>query len=72
MKNMQELLEEFHCYRPDISYVQGMTYPATILLLVTLDKFVAFKCFCNLIVANEMLRSLYSFDLRKVLLALRR
>ena len=68
MKNMQELLEEFHCYRPDISYVQGMTYPATILL----DKFVAFKCFCNLIVANEMLRSLYSFDLRKVLLALRR
>lgn len=66
LSNMQEMLEEFHCYRPDISYVQGMTYPAAILLLVTLDKFVAFKCFCNIIVSNELLRSLYSFDLKKV------
>lgn len=63
---MQELLELFHCYRPDISYVQGMTYPATILLLVSLDAFLAFRCFCNLVVVNEMMRSLYSFNLKKV------
>jgi len=65
---LQSLLEEFHCYRSDIIYVKGMTYPATLLLLTTLDKFVAFKCFCNLVVANEMVRSLYSFNLKKVLL----
>jgi hypothetical protein len=56
----------FHCYRPDISYVQGMTYPAAILLLVTLDKYKAFKYFCNLAVANELIRNLYSFNLKKV------
>jgi hypothetical protein len=43
-----------------------MTYPAAILLIVTTDKYKAFKCFCNLIVANEFSRNLYSFNIKRV------
>lgn len=41
----------FHIYRPDVSYVQGMTYPAIVLTLIV-GKYKAFAIFCNLIVGN--------------------
>mgnify|MGYP003463552051 CR=1 FL=1 len=40
IQDLHEILRSFHCYRPEISYVQGMTYPAGILLMV-LDKYKA-------------------------------
>lgn len=46
-EDMVLLLMLYHLHRPDISYVQGMTYPLAILLAV-LDKFEAFRSFCNI------------------------
>ena len=65
--DLQEILEVLHSYRPDISYVQGMTYPAGILLMV-LDKYKAWECCCNVILTNEVVYNLYTFNLEKVAL----
>jgi TBC1 domain family member 14 len=45
---LKETLEAFAQYRPDIGYVQGMSYLAAILLLY-LDPFPAFCGLCNLL-----------------------
>lgn len=58
---MQEILEIFHLLRPDISYVQGMTYPVIILTMVV-GKIEAFKIFSNLILCNKFFRNMYSFE----------
>jgi hypothetical protein len=56
-----ELLEIFHIYRPDVSYVQGMTYPAIVLNLIV-GRYKAFDIFANLIIANDFFRRLYTFE----------
>jgi hypothetical protein len=61
---MTLLLMLFHLHRPNISYVQGMTYPLAILLAV-LDPFEAFKCFCN-IMSTEFVNTLFCFDIQNV------
>jgi hypothetical protein len=48
-------------YRPDVSYVQGMTYPAIVLNLIV-GKYKAFDIFSNLIVGNDFFRRLYTFE----------
>lgn len=42
------LLAAYVCYRPDVGYVQGMSYIAAILLL-NMEHYDAFICFANLI-----------------------
>jgi len=45
---MKDVLEAYVSYRPDIGYVQGMSYLAAVLLLY-LDPFPAFVCMANLL-----------------------
>jgi hypothetical protein len=45
---LHRVLDAYVCYRPDIGYVQGMSYLAAILLLY-LDDFTAFTCLANLL-----------------------
>jgi len=54
-------LEIFHVFRPDVSYIQGMTYPAIILIPVV-GKIKAFNIFCNLILGNNFFRKVYSME----------
>ncbi|KHJ46764.1 TBC domain protein [Trichuris suis] len=42
------ILSAYACYRPDVGYVQGMSFVAAVLLL-NLDHFEAFVAFCNLL-----------------------
>lgn len=51
----------FHLYRPDISYVQGMTYPIIVLTIVV-GKVKAFQMFSNLVLTNSFFRKLYMFE----------
>ena len=55
-----EVLELLHIYRPDMSYVQGMTYPTIVLVLVT-GRTQAFTIFTNLVLSNPFFRRLYCF-----------
>ena len=45
---LQRILEAFTMHRPDIGYVQGMSYVAAVLLLY-MDEHSAFISFCNMI-----------------------
>lgn len=45
---LHRVLDAYVCYRPDIGYVQGMSYLAAILLLY-LDDSAAFSCLANLL-----------------------
>ncbi len=47
-EDLEQVLEAFVINRPDIGYVQGMSYIAGMLLLV-MDKFKAFVCLSNII-----------------------
>lgn len=51
----------FHLYRPDISYVQGMTYPIIVLTIIV-GKVKAFRIFANLVLTNPFFRQLYMFE----------
>ena len=58
---VKEILQIFHIYRPDVSYVQGMTYPVIVLDLLV-GKYRAFVIFANLIVGNIFFRRLFTFE----------
>ncbi|XP_023021601.1 TBC1 domain family member 12 [Leptinotarsa decemlineata] len=45
---LHSLLAAYVCYRPDVGYVQGMSYIAAILIL-NMEPFDAFICFANLL-----------------------
>ena len=45
---LHELLGTYACYRPDVGYIQGMSFIAAVLLLNT-DPEDAFVCFANLL-----------------------
>ena len=62
---LNDLLEVFASYRPDIGYVQGMAYLGAILIL-HLGTYKAFETFANMICKSEMLRTFYSFDLTAI------
>jgi len=59
-EDLEQVLEAFVVCRPDIGYVQGMSYIAGMLLLV-MDKFKAFVCMCSL-VSNWMLLPFFRGD----------
>jgi len=67
---LQYLLELFHFARPDIGYVQGLAYPASMLLMY-MDRYHAFKCLVNLIACRPFLKNLYKFKLEEVRLVCR-
>ena len=52
-ENLREILRIFVVTRPDIGYVQGLSYIAGI-LLTQMDKFQAFTCFCNIILSPNI------------------
>ena len=56
----------FSLYRPDLGYVQGMSYVAASILLHCNDELTTFKCLANLLNREEMLYNFYSFDMEKV------
>lgn len=45
---LHSLLAAYVCYRPDVGYVQGMSYIAAILIL-NMEQYDAFICFANLL-----------------------
>lgn len=58
---LAQVLEAYVCYRPDVGYVQGMSYIAAVLLL-NLDEYHAFTCFANLL-NNPCFMSFYSMNM---------
>lgn len=54
------ILEMFTIYRPDIKYIQGMSYLVTMLLL-HFKPYPAFKAFCNLVLTRDFLYRTYTF-----------
>ena len=55
------LLNMFEIYRPDLKYVQGMSYIMVMLLLI-FPPYPAFKNFCNLIIGKSVLYRVFSFE----------
>lgn len=70
-QNMKLILSLFEVttvdklYRPDIGYVQGMSY-LLLMLYYYFDVFESFQCLANLIVGNRLMRDFYTFDMPKV------
>lgn len=53
--SLQRILQAFTMYRPDIGYVQGMSYVAAMLLMYMKDPFMSFVTFCNLMTKYPIL-----------------
>lgn len=60
-KSMWRILSLFHIYRPDLSYVQGMTC-ILLLLFYYYDEYESFVYFTNLMICNPFVYSLYNFN----------
>ena len=58
--NLELILHAYACYRPDIGYVQGMSYIAA-MVVYYMDEFSAFKCLAN-ILARRMSFDFYQLD----------
>lgn len=65
-QKMQTILMLFHIYRPDIKYVQGMTFLVSTLYYY-FNEFETFVLFTNLIVTKKFLYGMYNFDMEKVI-----
>lgn len=57
---LQRILEAFTVFRPDVGYVQGMSYVAAVLLLY-MDEHSAFITFCNMITKYPIM-PFYTFN----------
>ena len=53
-KPLRECLEAFAMHRPDLGYVQGMSYMAAMLLLNISDQYLTFQCLVNLMVKDHL------------------
>lgn len=66
---LTKVLQAFTMYRPDIGYVQGMSYVAALLFLHMKDEFMTFVTFCTLMTKYPIL-PFYNFDdvsIRKIM-----
>ena len=63
--NMKLTLSLFELYRPDIGYVQGMSY-LLLVLYYYFDKYECFVYLANLIVCNRFVRDMYTFNMGRV------
>ena len=61
---LHNLLGAYTCFRPDIGYVQGMSYIAAVLIL-NLDEYDAFMCLANLL-NRPILQSFFRVDDRRM------
>ena len=61
---LHNLLGAYTCFRPDIGYVQGMSYLAAVLTL-NLDEYDAFVCLANLL-NKPILQTFYRVDDRRM------
>jgi TBC1 domain family member 14 len=61
MQVVQRILEAYTCYRPDVGYVQGMTYLTGVMIAVGMSEYDAFQCLANLL-HTSCLRTFYSVD----------
>lgn len=50
---LKEVLETYACYRPDLGYVQGMSYIAALLCLYMTDTYQAFICLSNVMIDDK-------------------
>ncbi|CAD8116440.1 unnamed protein product [Paramecium sonneborni] len=57
---LREILIIFHIYRPDMGYIQGMTYLA-FMFLIRMPKQKALKCLANMLFKSQLLRTFYQF-----------
>ncbi|CAD8109494.1 unnamed protein product [Paramecium sonneborni] len=57
---LREILTIFHIYRPDMGYIQGMTYLA-FMFLIRMPKQKALKCLANILFKSQLLRTFYQF-----------
>ena len=57
---LKKLLELFEIYRPDIGYVQGMSYFGW-MFLIKMNPVNSFIAFSNVILTDPFVSSLYSF-----------
>ncbi|ETV75894.1 hypothetical protein, variant 4 [Aphanomyces astaci] len=59
---LREVLETYACYRPDLGYIQGMSYIAALLCLhIPTDRYLTFQCLANVMV-HEHLFTFYLLD----------
>jgi hypothetical protein len=65
-----EVLEAYSCYRPDLGYVQGMSYLAAALCF-HMDSFTAFKAMVALM-SNSVLFDMFRMEAKRVRLLLTR
>lgn len=64
-RKMQTILMLFHIYRPDVKYVQGMTYLVSTLYYY-FDEFETFVLFSNLVITKKFVYEMYNFNTEKV------
>jgi hypothetical protein len=62
---IKRVLELFSLYRPDIGYVQGMSYFAW-MLLIRMESYQSFVCFSNIMLNDPFIHSLYMFKKEKI------
>lgn len=62
---MRKILRLFHVYRPEISYIQGMTYLLSPLYYY-FDEYETFVLLANMVVSNKFVWTMYTFDLKRV------
>ena len=62
---LKNILTAFSVYRPDLGYVQGMSYVAGSLLMHTGDEYQGFQCFANMM-NHYLIYNFYSFEMGKV------
>jgi len=61
---LASVLEAWTCYRPDVGYVQGMSYLAAVFLL-NLDEYNAFICLANLL-NNPCYMTFFNMNMEKI------
>ena len=64
-ETLKEVLETYVVFRPDLGYVQGMSYIAAVLCLYQPDSFSAFRCLANLIVSEHFF-PFFAFDVDNI------
>ena len=62
--DLKSILEAYICFRPDIGYVQGMSFIAAVLSL-QMDSFNSFVSMANMF-GKEILMSFYTFNIIKI------
>ena len=63
---LRNILQAYSVFRPDLGYVQGMSYIAASLLLHFEHEYETFLTFANIMNREDMLFDFYSFNMDKV------